>query len=400
MNALRYRLRLLSPTCVALRPEGVGQIAGTHSYLPGSAVRGALAGLWLRGGRRVDLTSERRAAFDHIFLNPEVRFGCAWPYAHNRDTQVVPLSAWSQKRDGGWRGDRKKGVKDVLADLLRAEHTQQPPTDLDDLDRYSGEFVSYDVDWRDLTPRRRLITRTAITPPDPDGPPSREVVADGRLFSIEALEAGQEFSGVVSGPDGPIADLTAVLDAAAAPEPGAMVPVTLGQARSRGLGHAVLVEVDSPWAPEEPRDPDALLAQARRFTERAGGNPATTYYLPITLESDALLRDRFRIPCTSGEPGETLWRVDPPPPATMILALAVQTTRWVGGWDILLGAPREAQLAVQQGSIWVYSVPTNDVPAAIAWWLTAERRGIGERTTEGFGQVQLLHPLHLEEKAV
>jgi hypothetical protein len=111
-----------------------------------------------------------------------------------------------------------------------------------------------------------------------------------------------------------------------------------------------------------------------------------------------ILRDRYLLPCASGEPSETLNRYLPGAPAEMNLRLSIQDAHWVGGWDMVRGLPRAPRLAVRQGSVWVYSVPNANLSDAIAWWVRAQRDGLGELRGQGFGRVRLLHPLHAEER--
>jgi hypothetical protein len=151
---------------------------------------------------------------------------------------------------------------------------------------------------------------------------------------------------------------------------------------------------------------DSLKPAVQAFTQRVSSDRTDAtdwYYLPVTLESDTILRDHYLLSSSSGDPTETLWRYLPvadPALRQMALHTAVQSTRWLGGWDELRRLPRPPQLAVQQGSVWVYRVPARDdlLDAALRWWLQAEADGVGERRSEGFGRVRLLHPVHMEDR--
>jgi CRISPR-associated protein Csx10 len=140
-----------------------------------------------------------------------------------------------------------------------------------------------------------------------------------------------------------------------------------------------------------------IVSTIEDFSQRAGA-PAEYAYLPVTLQSDVILRDHYLLPCSSGALQETLVRYAPDPGITMELYDALQSTRWISGWDELRRMPRPLQLLVQQGSVWVYRVKQTELATAITWWLERETQGIGERRNEGFGCVRLLHPLHAEER--
>lgn len=396
---LRLELRLASPTCISQRPTAVGQLAATLGYLSGTGLRGAIAGLFLAGRSSAELHASDAETFAACFQNPEVRYGNAIPWAERGRTWVLPQTAWSDKRSPGWRSAGNAGVRNVLPTLLRLRRSfdETLAESLDGFDRLGQEFAYENRGrWADISARRRLITRSAITPiatsanaaAGGDAAPSRGVVAAGQLYSLEALEPGQLFAGQIEGPPAVIAELKRLLAPGAGP-----LTLSVGQGRSRGLG---LVQVISALSqPAEERDPAHCLAQAEELSAAAG--ETDDILLPVTLESDVLLRDDYLLPCASGDPNETLRRYRAGVPPTMSLAAAFQSTRWIGGWDMLRQLPRRPQLAVTQGSVWVYRVPKADAGHAIAWWLDIEREGIGERRGDGYGQVSLLHPLTIAE---
>lgn len=402
MATFRLELRLISPTCIGQRPTAPGQLAASLGYLSGTVLRGALAGLFLSGRRVGELGEQDAATFAQCFQNPEVIFGHATPLADDGQTWVIPQTSWTKKRQPGWKStDRQaSGVRNVLPELLwlEREYDQARADDLDGWDRIGQEFAYLKGGrWADASAQRRLITRSAITPlalsrsADVDTPGSRGVVAAGQLYSLEALEPGQRFAGQISGPDAAIATLRKLVDNRGQSPPS----LSVGQGRSRGLGQVSVTAVSDPQLPD--RDLAQCVAQAEAFSAAAGADP-NTRLLPVTLSADMLLRDRYLLACASGDPGETLRRYRRDAPAGMTLHAAFQSTRWIGGWDELRQLPRRPQLAVAQGSVWVYRVDEGEVKQAIGWWLEVERDGIGERRGEGYGRVGLLHPLTIERE--
>ena len=393
MYVVEFTLR--SPTCVAQRPTAPGQPTESLRYLTGTVVRGALASLFLRGRRPLshELSDEERKQFQRIFLSGEVVFGNAWP-KHPAEviwktTQVVPRTAWSHKRDGGWRGGDNPGggVCDALTALLydgAEELTNQG------FDRYEQEFAcARGGEWEKIEVRRRLISRTALTRNEPSLPAApRGVAAAGQLYSFEAIETGQQFYAPLHGDTGLIDTLFKLFPRRAI--------ASIGQGRSRGIGQVELRILPSSDPPA--RDPSLLAKEARDFTNRARASVEQIVYLPVTLLSDTILRDNYLVPCSSGDPQVTLSRyANSPPPKELTLHYAVQSTRWLGGWDAIRDIPRPPQLAVQQGSVWVYAIPPELLDSAIQWWLTVEASGVGERRNEGFGQLCLLHTFHATE---
>lgn len=387
-------LKLRSPTCIAQRPTSPGQTTESLRYVPGTVVRAAVASLLLRGRSYTGdgLSAAERARFTQLFLSGEVRFGNAWPQHPEAPpgaptTQVVPRTAWTDKRNDGWRGDEPgQGVQDALTALLRDGAdalTRQG------LDRLEQEFAYVRGDsWKQLEVKRRLISRTALARNEAGLPPNpRGVAADGQLYSFEALETGQRFVAPLAGPDALIVEVCKLLDRPTV--------VSIGQGRSRGMGQAearCFMQSDPPA-----RDLADLAKQARDFTTRAGADPTQTVYLPVTLLADTILRDGYLLPCSSGNPEETLTHYTSTPPPAMTLHYGVQSTRWLSGWDAIRRIPRPPQLAVQHGSVWVYAIPAALLDSAISWWLDVEVTGLGERRAEGFGRVMLLHPFHAKE---
>jgi CRISPR-associated Csx10 family RAMP protein len=407
-TSIQLTLTLLSPTCIAQRPTSPGQFIETLTYLTGTVIRGGIATCWLAGRRYEELDSKEQEQFRSLFLSGAVRFGNAWPVyqpAKNPaeyQTLIVPRTAWTPKDNSGWCSDEDKkkqgaGVRDALAVLLN--ETSPDWEQWEDWDRLGQDFVSKSGGrWSSVSPRRRLISRTALLHSDEGLSPSiRGVAADGQLFQLEALETGQSFRCVIDGPADLMGDLQEhVLQSDTI--------LSIGQARSRGLGQVAVRQEGEPLP--DVRSVDSLKPAVQAFTQRVSSHRTDAtdwYYLPITLDSDIILRDHYLLPSSSGNPTDTLWRYFPaadPALQQMALHTAVQSTRWLGGWDELRRLPRPPQLAVQQGSVWVYRVPARDdlLDAALRWWLQAEADGVGERCSEGFGRVRLLHPVHMEDQ--
>lgn len=78
-----------------------------------------------------------------------------------------------------------------------------------------------------------------------------------------------------------------------------------------------------------------------------------------------------------------------------MLLRSFTTTRIVGGWQALWQRPKTTHIAVRYGSLYVFETThalTDDHYAALE---RLERDGIGERRTEGFGQIRICDDFHL-----
>jgi CRISPR-associated protein Csx10 len=382
-QAITLNLQLLSPTVIAQRPTSPGQVTRSAEYITGTVLRGGIAGLW-----RERYGESREEEFRRIFVSGQVRFQNAWPYhIHPRTreiqrTWIVPKSTAKDKRSG-WFGDGDDGVQDLLTRLIRDE----PPDDMEPVD---DTFVSENTaegQWQSLKIHRRLISRTAIIEALSGGI-SRGVAKDGQLYSFEALETGQQFRAVLRGPADLIDALMGLL--------GTHQTITIGQGRSRGMGQVATKPAQEYVVPEDDR---AQLVEAiLRFSQLAMPESATaesdTCMIPVTLESDTFLRDNYLLACSSADPKQVLDRYRPGMPVSMELEYAVQSTRWIGGWEQIRRLPCPPQLAVTQGSVWVFAVNMDELPLALDWWDGISVTGLGERCTEGFGQVRVMHPFH------
>jgi CRISPR-associated protein Csx10 len=362
-------------------------------------VRGGLATFWLQGRCFADLDEFEAAQFRRLFLNDNVRFENALPLDPDSrkrgHTLIVPRTAQSQKDNPGWRYDqviseRGAGVCDLLPDLLRPAENVSPKK-WEGWDRFDGEFANVKRDdWSAIRVQRRLLSRVAIGHYGAKALlPRRGVARDGQLYSLEVLDTGQQFQGYIRVPDDGFDYFQALFRG------NQPIATTCGQGRSRGLGQVKIALGNE--AALEARSVETLVPWIREFSTHAEA-PQGKLFLPITLESDMLLRDNYLLPCSSGNPKETLGRYKPLTGTTVQMQLceSVQRTRWIGGWDALRNIPRPPRLAVQHGSVWVYCIQDDPQPLqnAIQWWLEAEQAGLGERRNEGFGRVQLLHPFH------
>jgi CRISPR-associated protein Csx10 len=65
-----------------------------------------------------------------------------------------------------------------------------------------------------------------------------------------------------------------------------------------------------------------------------------------------------------------------------------------GGWNVAWGLPKDVDVVVPMGSVFVFWTrhPEHWDEAL----LDLERRGVGERTVEGFGQVRVCDAFHIE----
>jgi CRISPR-associated protein Csx10 len=407
---MRVVFLLQSPLCIARRPTAPGQPIETLPYLSGTVVRGSIATAWLQGRRFAELSADEQAIFQQLFLFPNVIFRNGLPLpAHKTDVQVevVPQTAWAHKHDDiGWLYKEKKGKKGtgVFNQLPTLLCHQDPNADRkgDRLDRFDTPFAFLDENnYKGISVSKRMITRTAIDS-------QRGTARDQFLYTLDALETGQGFVATMQGQEKQIKVLERVLQK--------NTILRMGQARSRGLGEVLVEQVVLSHVPDLAQEKKQALAHVRSFTQmvrkRANGplldeqgNPLgkDMMLLPVTLESDVLLRDIYLLPSSDPRPSTTLGRYLALPESLeqemqLHLPGMMQSSHWIGGWDELRRIPRPPQLAIAMRSVWTFRVPSAHLDAAVTWWLQAQQQGLGERCNEGYGQIRLCHPLHMKEK--
>lgn len=118
-------------------------------------------------------------------------------------------------------------------------------------------------------------------------------------------------------------------------------------------------------------------------------HPATIF--TINLLSDAILHEQGWLPSNQLS-------------ASMLLELtgiaarllrSFSTTTTVGGWHILWQHPKQTNIATRMGSLFVFQAATELQEQDYQQLLLLEQQGIGERRSEGFGQVRICDEFHL-----
>ncbi len=374
-----------------------GEAMATLAFVPGTAVRGAIAAAFLaaygpEGPGFRQLAEE--TSFSHLYpVSPSG--GPATP---------LPLSSSTCRRAPGFLADSGHGVADLLlpaeALLLAAERqtaAAPPPADVgslvacprcaDDRQRQPGAgtmpwpgYCAWNDDEPALVPVR--VDTALEGRPTPPGRARRQMIT-----VRQTLQPDQRFAGIVTFPNDETATLATQLLALQDNR------LWVGAGRSRGLGE-VVVEAAPAQAGTTAGRLEGLAATLARYCDQAGAQvPESQTYATLTLRSAALLRDAFgRWQPTIGAESLSTW--------TGLPAGAIQVRQsyldsaWIEGWNAALGQPKPDARAIVAGSCWllrVAGVPASEVLVALE---RLEAEGIGERRQEGFGQVSVCDRLH------
>ena len=336
MNALTFRLRLIEPVLVAQAHSGEENSAIGLSFIPGSALRGAMIARYLQANPGIDLLADGEAR--RLFFDGSVCFLNAYPWRQESRLLPVPRS-WFGEKPEVVRDDAKY-VDGAMASLDSLQQPKQPPSEFCLL---AGQGAAL------YMPSRQLDVHITLNDPNRRG-------EGNQVYRYDALAEGEVLSGAVLAEDEDDLEKIKAL----------MVPadIQIGAAHSAGYGRVRIEEpeIDPYWQEYAP-----------------GGDPPDGRVV-ITLLSDAILRDG------KGQVNGDLdgWLAARLGRGELRAERCYRRFRLVGGYNRKWGLPLVQSWALQAGSVHTY-------PAEAGLELDALRalvqRGIGERRAEGFGRV-------------
>jgi len=390
----RYKITISpqSSLCFSERRPG-GQFRDTFPYVPGTVLRAAVAELMLG-----------ESAFDDLFMGPKPAiFTHAYPAGY-----VLPATAMSCKANPGFcrGGGGEHGVIDTLVERLCFEALRPAgPLYLPQcrecgrrLERHAC-FYKFDGEKAQrVSVPQCLLTRVAINR-------RRGTAEEGLLYSPIVVAEGVRrpdrnwdfypttFTGFVT-----------VERHADTLEVYLKKVDFLGSGTSRGLGH-VDVKVEA----LDPRPTDnGLEERCRKLNERIkrrwqtlqklpgcaqspAHQPDQGSYFTLDLYADAILKEDGWLPAMVFTADMLKARSDVHDD-TLQLVRAYSGYDYRGGWNIVWGLPKDVEVVVPRGSVFVYWTSNlNQWESALQ---DLELRGIGERTAEGFGQVRVSDEFH------
>lgn len=395
-------LEALGPISIRTGRNAAG--SQTLRFIPGNSLRGALAAAHQL--LRPTSTDE----FAEFFLSDAIQFGNAYPSeAPEKDEGVparpLPLTARSCKRYPGFdkTSGEQHGIVDALIPSLLFTITDQNAVDVlapidacsstisgsqlcgEPLQSIRGFFRNSDTGsgYSLVTPQVQLTAHIGINR-------SRGTVQDGVLYQHEAIVRGTVFESTWRG-DGSTLERVIFF----AEEAADMGLLRVGTSRTRGFGELGLK------ASREDTDTIESLISSRleKFMKRLHDyairfeiSLPDGLYVPITLNSDVIVRDNFGR--YLGTPPPDYWEDIGFPPGTKVVWSAAESRR-IMGWDALLGLPKDDQWGLAMGSVLVLFVPGALVDV-LPLLTSLEKYGLGDRRNEGFGRVLVADEFHLE----
>ena len=414
MKRIELEIKALSPLAIAKHKPG-GSISESEDYIPGSVIRGAIASQILQqsGHQSNDLT-ENGGDFQALFLSDEPAiFQNAYPAVLNFDDKIIvqdeikvlPSTALSSKAKPGFKPENH-GVFDTLIDRFFAElysYAYDPncPEDGGRVDSPGITFYSHiDEDYYKHSANKRLLTRVGINR-------RRATSEEEILYSIQVLN---ESASTGKNPK-PVIYKGAILVADNLAESFQQFihnnreTFRLGGSTSRGLGK-VEINVKKP-VDMQLNLKDKITVFNQKLQDRYKrwqifGKPVTEYsenrtYFSIDLQADAILTEQWRrttvisagmLQQFAGVAG------------TSLLEAAYTSYDYRSGWNAAWGLMKDVELITNKGGVYLFSTTEPDK------WYEAlgelELKGVGDRTSEGFGQIEVCNEFHLvlREEAV
>jgi CRISPR-associated protein Csx10 len=372
----------------------------TLPYIPGSALRGAVAQEWLK---KKGASSASSPEFCSVFTGSGVRWGNLYPINtdyRDRDSYPIPLSAQTCKWNSGFLTDDDvneagDGIWDILlwqaariAGKPAPDEVKECPICGAPLDDAEGFYRYGKFGLARVKAKARLLARTALME-------KTETAKAGMLFTLEAIEELQEFAGFIEVPDNApgINYLEQLLQSAQT--------YRIGSARTRGLGAIKIA--DNPKPVNNYLNLDPLNDRLSTFQQKAiqCGLDKERFWFSLTLYSDAIVTDiygRFRSLIDEGtlKLEERFWGSSPEFPSSLRHEISFAITCTVSGWNMAPGwrLPKYDVVAIGKGSVFLFSVDVNDQDSIKPCLQKLEAYGIGERRQEGFGQVIVSSPFH------
>ncbi|KAA0221419.1 hypothetical protein EDS67_28420 [candidate division KSB1 bacterium] len=374
---MKYVLKAEAPIAI-LQSRATSQFVKTLDYLPGSAVRGAFAEIFINKiGTEHDL-------FQRIFVSEEIRFSDFLPGDRTNAPLLLPATAAACKRHGL---AHETSLHDRLFERLLAREQSNMESRKcscgERLDRLAGVYMQSLEARVKANPRRQLRMHVGISRP-------RGTATHGQLFSYDMLTAKPQlekekrhlyFIGTLAS-DSPNADR---LFAEVEKIVHNREHLSIGKARTRGLGE---LSIDSRNMLDAESD---FETRWQEFTGKFSDQEKRFCHFSITLNSHLILKDALGRPLLSAAAPGDFGLGDEVQMVAKFLSKAI-----VAGWNAAQGLPKPDTAVLARGSVFGFRAPRENSEEIKTKLRALEMSGVGERRAEGFGQITVCHPFHVK----
>jgi CRISPR-associated protein Csx10 len=407
MKRINLEIKALSPLAIGRQKPG-GSISEAESYIPGTVIRGAVANYILKRANTPITASDN---FHSLFLgeNPAI-FQNAYPATIEGDKQtriqpqvrVVPATVLSSKTKSGFK-PKGNGVFDTLIDRFCAEgygylYDPNCPADGGRVDTFTGFYSELNGKYYSHSATTRLLTRVGIN--------RRRATSEERvLYSIEVLNESQN-RGKIEKPviyTGAILVADELADSLQRFINNHQEDLRLGGATSRGLGRVKVTAKPPVDVKAVKPSVEERINKFQNKLQKRWNEWKQIYYQPledllqnrtyftIDLQSDAILREKWRRTTVISE--DMLQEFAGVSDSSLKLHAAYSSYDYLSGWNSAWGLMKDVELITNKGGVYLFS--TNDAKLWMEKLGDLEVYGVGDRTSEGFGQIQVCNEFHL-----
>lgn len=341
MKALVYRLRLLEPVLIAKTEPEEENSAISASFIPGSAMRGALIARYLHVNSSKNIATDDEAR--RLFFTGDVCFLHAYPVY--RDARMLP-------RPLSWQMLKDQKDSDIFDFAISPTENRVKSAKGDFCHVAKGVAVLH-------TPAKHLSVHISLNDANRRG-------ENNDVFRYEALAEGEIFEGAIIAKTEN--DLTELVKLFTPKE------IRLGRAHTAGYGRAQIELLGEGASGLKPNWREYEIIDT-------DGDDATITASPIrvTLLSDAILR---------GANGQCDGDLDAALSKLLGHEVKAQSCsrqmRMVAGYNRKWSLPVVQTWAVQAGSVFVYEPAPDFDPETLRAKVLF---GLGERCVEGFGRI-------------
>lgn len=336
MKALTYHIYLVEPVLATQPQAGEANSATSYLFIPGSMVRGALIGAYLRENATHDLVASNTEG-RHLFFDGAVRYLNAYPFNVEKVARLLPkpLSWFTEK-------DRLEQDDATVYDLAVKEAKLDKPK--------PGRGVFCHVEGRIAymgTPETQVNVHNASENRN------RKDQEGSRVYRYEALAAGQTLAGVVLAEvESDLQKIKQLLETQV---------MFLGGSHTGGYGRvqvqqAVIGDWTGEYQPGQPDNTVIVTLLSDTILRPAGDDLALALLKTFGLDKSVISKDDYR--------------------AYFQLGI-------VGGFNRKWGLPLPQEWALSAGSVFRLPAGVVDMQRLQALVIS----GVGERRVEGFGRI-------------
>lgn len=361
---------------VLARSHFSGNIVYTVDYIPGSALRGAMASRFIeRNGKPEDNWGK----FKKYFCSDKVRFENIYIYIADGPNYVfpIPLSSKTCKAYNGFLWDDEKtgphhGVSDYLTKEIpdycpKCKH-KTPLASINGFYSVSGPDRYGSI--RRVDVKKRFSMHNEIED-------ETQRTKEGVLYTLEQIAEEQKFKGSIIFADEGIRknfknDVIGENDE---------FYLYVGQARSRGMGQIGIKKAFDDSSFDRGFFP-TLEERLNNFDKNC---------FSVTFYSDAILVDEY-LRCLTSLTSTYL---------SKMLRVKLDSLKTfsahhiVSGWHSGARLPKEDDIAITKGSTFLFQYNGDEQEKLVKGLSTLEEEGIGLRRNEGFGRLIICDPYHL-----